>query len=105
MVRHPEFLFNEVNDFLGPPWLISLELLPQVRTLPVREFRGSPAAVVRREFADAAVVPPRRPPRAGRLGLALATGGFAEGITLVEILDEPEPSNHLRVLFVPKFGI
>jgi hypothetical protein len=105
MVRHPKFLFDEVKDVLGRPWLIGLELLPQVRALPGGEFRGSPATVVRREFVDAAIVPPLRPPRAGWLGLALATGGFAEGIALVEILDEPEPSNHLRVLFVPKFGI
>jgi hypothetical protein len=39
------------------------------------------------------------------LGPSLPVCGFAECISLVEILHEPEPPNHLRILLIPKFYI
>ncbi|PSP49062.1 hypothetical protein BRC75_04810 [Halobacteriales archaeon QH_7_69_31] len=88
--------------FLYRSRLIGLEFLPQMLALLSGQFRGSTAAVIRREFADATVVPPLRPPRAHRLGLPLPVCGFAECISLVEILHEPEPPNHFRILHIPK---
>jgi hypothetical protein len=67
MVRNVESLLNEVTNFLRRPGMIGLEEVPQLLALPIGQFRGPPAAVGRRESADAAVVPPLRPPRAGWL--------------------------------------
>jgi hypothetical protein len=105
MVRFPEFHFDEGAHFPSRPRLLGHEVLPQQLALPSGQFRGLPTAVIRREFADAAVIPPLRPPRARRLGLPLPVCCFAECILLVEILDELEPPNHLRILLIPNYYI
>ena len=61
MVRYPEFLFDEGMYFLCRPRLIGLEVLQKLLALPSGQFRGTPAAVIGSEFADAAVVPPLCP--------------------------------------------
>ena len=81
MVCYPEYLLDEGTHFLCRPRLIGIEVLPQLLALPSSQLRGAPAAVIRRKFADAAVVARLRPPRVRRLELPLPVCGFADCIS------------------------
>ena len=83
--------------------LIGVSQFSQLRALPSSQFRGSPARVIRWELA---VAPSTDPTNAGGLVRpSPAVWGFINGVSPVEILDEPELPNHLRVVFVPKFCV